>query len=76
MNTQRQTFRAMLRWIWRNQVPVDGSFVPTQPDSSDALAGRKSTVEAGWLTLIMLFPLCRWFSSVKQRRRDWWLSYL
>jgi uncharacterized membrane protein len=30
-----------------------------------------------WLTvlLILYFP-CRWFMGVKQRRKDWWLSYL
>lgn len=26
--------------------------------------------------LLLLYPLCAWFSRVKQRRRDWWLSYL
>lgn len=26
--------------------------------------------------LVMLYPLCRWFGSVKQRRDTWWLSYL
>ena len=30
-----------------------------------------------WIAVIaMLYPLCRWFAGVKQRRRDWWLSYL
>jgi uncharacterized membrane protein len=30
-----------------------------------------------WLAVVMmLFPLCRWFADVKQRRSDWWLSYL
>jgi uncharacterized membrane protein len=30
-----------------------------------------------WLLgLVLLYPLCRWFASVKARRRDWWLSYL
>ena len=30
-----------------------------------------------WLTAVaMLYPLCRWFSELKQRRKDWWLSYL
>ncbi len=30
-----------------------------------------------WLTVlvVMYFP-CRWFMGVKQRRKDWWLSYL
>jgi uncharacterized membrane protein len=26
--------------------------------------------------VIALYPLCRWFEGVKQRRRDWWLGYL
>jgi uncharacterized membrane protein len=30
-----------------------------------------------WLTavIILYFP-CRWFAALKQRRKDWWLSYL
>jgi uncharacterized membrane protein len=30
-----------------------------------------------WLTVVVIlyFP-CRWFAVLKQRRRDWWLSYL
>jgi uncharacterized membrane protein len=30
-----------------------------------------------WLLVILaLYPACRWFASVKQRRREWWWSYL
>jgi uncharacterized membrane protein len=30
-----------------------------------------------WLGVIVaLYPVCRWFAGVKQRRRDAWLSYL
>jgi uncharacterized membrane protein len=30
-----------------------------------------------WLTtLIILYFPCRWFMGVKERRKDWWLSYL
>jgi hypothetical protein len=30
-----------------------------------------------WITavIILYFP-CRWFMEIKQRRKDWWLSYL
>ena len=32
---------------------------------------------AVWITIVVaLYPLCRWFAAVKERRRDWWLSYL
>jgi len=34
-------------------------------------------VYAVWAVVVVaLFPLCRWFSGVKQRRRDPWLGYL
>jgi hypothetical protein len=34
-------------------------------------------VYVAWIAIVaMLYPLCRWFAGVKQRRRDWWLSYL
>jgi uncharacterized membrane protein len=30
-----------------------------------------------WLFVVAaLYPLCRWFAKVKQRRTEWWLSYL
>ena len=34
-------------------------------------------VYVSWiLGVLILYPLCKWFAGVKQRRRDWWLSYL
>jgi uncharacterized membrane protein len=34
-------------------------------------------VYAVWLLAVaLLYPLCRWFASLKARRREWWLSYL
>jgi uncharacterized membrane protein len=30
-----------------------------------------------WIvSLLVMYPLCRWFAGVKARRRDWWLSYV
>ncbi len=30
-----------------------------------------------WLiVLILLYPLCRWFARLKERRAEWWWSYL
>ena len=30
-----------------------------------------------WISaIILLYPICKWFSELKLRRRDWWLSYL
>jgi uncharacterized membrane protein len=32
---------------------------------------------AVWLLIVVsLYPLCRWFAALKQRRREWWWSYL
>lgn len=28
------------------------------------------------LVVALLYPVCLWFSRLKMRRRDWWLSYL
>jgi hypothetical protein len=34
-------------------------------------------VYLSWIAgVLLLYPLCRWYAGVKQRRRDWWLSYL
>lgn len=51
-----------------------GVFPPEKPVGYGlGLAG----VYAVWLAvLVMLYPLCRWFVALKQRRNDWWLSYL
>jgi uncharacterized membrane protein len=32
---------------------------------------------AVWLAVVVsLIPLCRWFAAIKQRRSEWWWSYL
>lgn len=34
-------------------------------------------VYAVWFVgVLLLYPVCIWYASVKARRRDWWLSYL
>jgi uncharacterized membrane protein len=34
-------------------------------------------VYLAWVSVVvMLYPACRWYAAVKQRRSDWWLSYL
>jgi uncharacterized membrane protein len=35
------------------------------------------TVYAVWVAvLLLLYPVCLWFARLKQRRHDWWLTYL
>jgi len=34
-------------------------------------------VYAIWIGVVLaMYPICKWFMGVKQRRHDWWLSYL
>ena len=51
-----------------------GEFPPVKPEGFGLdLPG----IYLVWLVvLVALYPLCRWFSALKQRRNDWWLSYL
>jgi uncharacterized membrane protein len=49
------------------------NFTKVPPDGGFNLA----IVYAVWLLgVLLIYPLCLWFSRVKQRRKDWWLSYL
>ncbi|MEP6591573.1 MAG: heparan-alpha-glucosaminide N-acetyltransferase domain-containing protein [Gemmatimonadota bacterium] len=35
------------------------------------------TIYLIWAFVVLgMYPLCRWYAGVKQRRSDWWLSYL
>jgi uncharacterized membrane protein len=56
------------------QSPTLDRFPITQP------AGWPLPLPGVWLIWIsvpfLLYPLCRWFAALKQRRSDWWLSYL
>ena len=30
-----------------------------------------------WFAVVaLMYPVCRWYAGLKQRRSDWWLSYL
>ena len=38
--------------------------------------GLPATYATWIVALLILYPACRWFAALKQRRRDAWLSYL
>jgi uncharacterized membrane protein len=47
------------------------------PEKFQGLGFSLPWVYAFWvLVLALLYPLCRYWQQLKQRRRDWWLSYL
>jgi uncharacterized membrane protein len=62
-------FGKSIGWLFKS--PLDFSSPP--PDMGFNLV----TVYVAWIIgVLLLYPLCKWFAGVKQRRRDWWLSYL
>ncbi|HEY8411979.1 MAG TPA: heparan-alpha-glucosaminide N-acetyltransferase domain-containing protein [Pyrinomonadaceae bacterium] len=62
-------FGKPVKWLF--QTPID--WVGTAPNAGFNLA----VVYLSWIAgVLLLYPLCKWFATVKQRRRDWWLSYL
>jgi uncharacterized membrane protein len=45
--------------------------------SSQQFGTNLAGVYVSWiLVMTALYPACRWYAGVKERRRDWWLSYL
>jgi uncharacterized membrane protein len=56
---------------WLFQTPIDWNNL--RPNVGFNLG----VVYLCWIVgVLLLYPLCKWFAGVKQRRRDWWLSYL
>jgi len=56
-------------WLWQSPL----NFGQPQPGVGFNLL----VVYVVWIAgVLLLYPLCRWFAGVKQRRKDWWLSYL
>lgn len=49
----------------------------TAPEKFAGLGFSLPWVYVAWaVVLALLYPLCRYWQKLKQRRRDWWLSYL
>ena len=62
-------FRQPVDWLWH------GSFWMNR--TPDGYGHSVSFVYVMWLIVVVIlyFP-CHWFAGLKQRRREWWLSYL
>jgi uncharacterized membrane protein len=59
-------------YSWLFETPVQWFSAP-----HPGIGFNLAVVYACWIAGVMLlYPLCKWFAGVKQRRRDWWLSYL
>lgn len=61
-------FRQPVRWLFHGAVFAD---------TPEGYGHGLLFVYLMWLTavIVLYFP-CRWFAHLKQRRKDWWLSYL
>lgn len=57
-------------WLWGKQLP----FVREAPPEYGY--GLPGTYLITLLVVVVLYFPCRWFADIKQRRKDWWLSYL
>jgi len=67
---------ALAFFLYGKVIPqvLDGPFAEPFPDSYGV---RLPGVYAMWiLAILLLYPACKWFAGVKERRRDPWLSYL
>jgi uncharacterized membrane protein len=59
---------------WMFESPTLGQYPITQPEGWPS---SLPVVYVIWLSVVAgMYPLCRWFAGVKQRRKEAWLSYL
>ena len=62
-------FGKPVAWLFRS--PIDFTSPP------EGIGFNLAVVFVAWIVgVLLLYPLCKWFAGVKQRRKDWWLSYL
>jgi uncharacterized membrane protein len=62
-------FGKPVKWLF--QTPIDWAGAPQN------IGFNLAVVYLAWIAgVLLLYPLCKWFAGVRQRRRDWWLSYL
>jgi len=59
---------------WMFESPDPGAYPITPPPGWGLpLPG----IYAVWIGVVVaMYPLCRWLADVKERRRDWWLTYV
>jgi uncharacterized membrane protein len=64
---------ASLAWLFMPLPSMGGPAQPFPPGFGYPLWAAYGA----WIAVVlMMYPLCRWFARVKERRNDWWLGYL
>ncbi|HEV8429834.1 MAG TPA: heparan-alpha-glucosaminide N-acetyltransferase domain-containing protein [Pyrinomonadaceae bacterium] len=82
-------FFYLLQWYTAHLISLLLHFVFGKPTSflfqaplnfgppPEGIGFNLGVVYLSWIAgVLLLYPLCKWFAGVKQRRKDWWLSYL
>jgi uncharacterized membrane protein len=62
-------------WLMLGNVAWLFGGLPTGKPASYGL-GLPGVYAVWLLVVVLLYPLCRWFAALKQRRTEWWWSYL
>jgi uncharacterized membrane protein len=70
-----------LTWLRYGSAPFVLMVPPTLGSPRDAFPAdygwSLTTTYVVWIGIVAaLYPVCLWFSRLKRRRREWWLSYL
>jgi hypothetical protein len=60
-------------FLW---IPAPSMGGPRQLFPADYGYGLWAVYAAWFAVVLMLYPVCRGYAGLKQRRKDWWLSYL
>jgi uncharacterized membrane protein len=67
----------MLAVVFAQWAYGDASWLIGRPQKPAGYGLPLAGVYVVWLLVVVaLYPVCRWFAALKQRRREWWLSYL
>jgi uncharacterized membrane protein len=62
-------FQQPAAWLWR------GAFL-SQPPPNGYGHGLAFVYLVWLVALVILYFPCKWYAGLKQRRKDWWLSYV
>jgi hypothetical protein len=62
-------FQQPAAWLWH------GAFL-SQPPPNGYGHGLAFVYLVWLIALVILYFPCKWYAGLKQRRKDWWLSYI
>ena len=67
---------ALFLWLRRGDASLFWKGPPAMGGQFRRIGYDLWVVYAFWISLVaVVYPVCRWFARLKERRKDWWLSY-